>query len=99
MNIKTKIGALVVTAAALSACGVGGSTTVTKSCMGSSRSPGGSACSCAQQVANQYLSGSDQAKLAKMVNEPDLYLRYKERDRGFINRLSNYAEAAEAYCG
>lgn len=97
--------ALAVTAG-LAACGRGGHGSdgpIAQACMSSGRD-GASwrTCGCAQQVANQMLSRSDQVRAVKFFRDPELAQKARtansDHARAFWRRYSAFGTAAEQSC-
>lgn len=89
----------------LAACGGGRDSDgpVAQACMASGR--GGAnwqTCGCAQQVANQMLSRSDQARAVKFFRDPELAQKVRTADsesaKAFWRRYSAFGNAAEQSC-
>ena len=59
-------------------------------------------CSCAQQVANQTLSRSDQRRAAAFFRDPhqaqEVRMSKRDSDNAFWTRYKAFASAAESYC-
>lgn len=101
MRIILMIGALATTAA----CGGGGrvSGDVGQACMDAGRRDASPAlCSCVQQVANQSLSGRDQARAAAFFSDPQLAQDTRQSgsssDRAFWDRYKGFSELATEIC-
>ncbi len=72
-----------------------------KACLQSDRSPGPEVCSCAQVVADQMLTASDQRDAAKIIAEPDIYLEFKygtEAKKTFLDRYRAWGDASAQFC-
>ena len=73
-----------------------------KACLATERSPGPRVCACAQQVADQTLSRSDQHIAASIIREPELFVKYQKdssrRAQGFLTRYRLWGERVEQHC-
>ena len=71
-------------------------------CLRSERSPGREICSCAQNLADQMLTRSDQRAAAEIIAEPDIYLEYKytenQSKQTFLERYRTWGETTAQYC-
>ncbi|MHA3977567.1 hypothetical protein ACW9UR_07790 [Halovulum sp. GXIMD14794] len=93
--------AIVLGAAVLAAPVPGLAAGITESaCLRSARSPGPSVCRCAQSLADVSLSRSDQRQAAKIIAEPDHYLKLREKrgQQAFLDRYRAWGKAAEMRC-
>jgi hypothetical protein len=100
MRFFLMIGAL----ASVAACG-GGRVTgdMSEACAAAGRSAASPAlCSCVQQVANQTLSGSDQARAAAFFENPQLAQDTRQsdnsRDEAFWLRYKSFSGLAAEIC-
>ena len=92
--------------ASAAACGGGGrvvSGDISAACIAADRRAASPAlCSCVQQVANQSLSGADQARAATFFANPDLAQQTRQSDRGsderFWDRYRAFTDLAEQIC-
>lgn len=92
--------------ASVAACGGGsrGATgDISVACLEADRRAASPAlCSCVQQVANQSLSGSDQARAAAFFSEPQLAQDTRQSDRGsderFWTRYRAFTDLASEIC-
>jgi hypothetical protein len=102
MRYFLMIGAL----ATVAACGGGarGATgDISKACLAADRRAASPAlCSCVQQVANQSLSGSDQARAATFFAEPQLAQDTRQSDgwsdERFWTRYRAFSDLASQIC-
>lgn len=102
MRYFLMIGAL----ASLAACGGGGrgaTGDISQACLAANRSAASPAlCSCVQQVANQSLSGSDQARAATFFDNPQLAQDTRQSDRPgderFWTRYRAFSDLASEIC-
>ena len=88
----------------LGTCGARVSGEIGQACMAGGRSAANPAlCGCIQQVANQTLSRSDQARAASFFEDPDLAQETRTRDdarsEAFWDRYRAFSTAAERSCG
>ena len=88
---------------ALASCGPRVSGALGNACMDGGRSAANSAlCSCIQTVANQTLRGSDERRIVKFFEEPDLAQSTKasrsNADDAFWDRYRTFTRAAERSC-
>ncbi len=86
----------------LVSCG-GVSGEIGQACMAAGREAASPAlCSCVQQVANQSLSASDQARAASFFDDPEKAQTIRQsdatRDDAFWTRYRAFADRAEAMC-
>ncbi|MXU66568.1 hypothetical protein [Oceanomicrobium pacificus] len=76
---------------------------IARACLASDRSPGAEVCACAQSVANQVLTRSDQNKAVKIIAEPDKFIDYKysksANAKAFLERYKVWGEMASKICG
>lgn len=76
--------------------------TTEAACLRSDRSPGREACACAQAVADQTLSQSDQKIAAKIIADPDHFYTYYGSDaprrKAFLERYRNWGSLTEQHC-
>ena len=92
--------------ASVAACGGGGrvvSGDISSACMAADRRDASPAlCSCIQQVANQSLSGGDQARAATFFANPQLAQDTRQsdsfRDERFWDRYRAFTDLAEQVC-
>ena len=92
--------------ASAAACGGGTrvvSGDISTACLAANRSAASPAlCSCIQQVANQSLSGSDQARAATFFYEPQLAQDTRQSDRpadeSFWDRYRAFSDLATQIC-
>ena len=92
--------------ASMAACGGGGrvvSGDISEACIAADRRAASPAlCSCIQQVANQSLSGSDQARAATFFADPQLAQDTRQSDRAsderFWDRYRAFTDLAEQIC-
>ncbi len=92
--------------ASAAACGGGGpvvSGDISEACIAADRRAATPAlCSCVQQVANQSLSGSDQARAATFFANPQLAQDTRQsdnfRDERFWDRYRAFTDLAEQIC-
>ena len=92
--------------ASAAACGGGGrvvSGDISAACLEADRRNASPAlCSCIQQVANQSLSGSDQARAAAFFSNPQLAQDTRQSDRRsderFWDRYRAFTDLAETVC-
>lgn len=96
------LGALTV----LTACGSnsrGATGDISRACLDADRSAASPAlCSCVQQVANQSLSGSDQARAVTFFEDPQLAQETRQSsnrgDRRFWDRYRAFSDLAAEIC-
>jgi len=83
-------------------CGGGGGTTPQRACLNSDRSPGPQVCACAQVVADQTLSRSDQRQAAEIIADPDAFQEVNasrsNRAQSFVARYRLWGERVEQVC-
>lgn len=92
--------------ASIAACGGGtreATGDISRACIDADRRNASPAlCSCVQQVANQSLSNSDQARAAAFFAEPQLAQDTRQSDRGsderFWTRYKSFTELATQIC-
>ncbi|MSU89737.1 hypothetical protein GE300_08910 [Rhodobacteraceae bacterium 2CG4] len=93
--------AFVLGAALLAAPDAGHAAGITENaCLRSQRSPGPTACRCAQSLADFGLTRRDQREAARIIAEPDRYLKHRERraSQAFLQRYHAWGAAAERSC-
>jgi len=88
---------------ALASCGPRVSGKLGNACMDGGRKAANAAlCSCIQNVANQSLSGSDERRIVKFFEEPDLAQSTKasqsRSDDAFWDRYRDFTRASERNC-
>ncbi|PJI84980.1 hypothetical protein BC777_2974 [Yoonia maricola] len=96
-------GALASVAACGGGSGRGATGDISRACIDADRSAASPAlCSCVQQVANQSLSGSDQARAATFFEDPQLAQDTRQSDRSsderFWLRYRAFTDLASEIC-
>ncbi|MEO1639693.1 MAG: arginine transporter [Pseudomonadota bacterium] len=102
MRYLLMLGALA-SAAACGGSSRGASGDISQACLEADRRAASPAlCSCIQQVANQALSGSEQARAATFFADPQLAQDTRQsdnwRDERFWDRYRAYADLASEIC-
>jgi hypothetical protein len=88
----------------LGGCGGGVSGEIGRACMAGGRDAANrQLCACVQGVANQSLSGGDQARVAGFFGNPEqaeaVRASDSARDEAFWERFRSFTAQAEAICG